>query len=210
MKEKVLTENRTNEKLEKLRRGLARRFTVPIVRLIARTGVSPNTITWVGFLITVFAAIFAAYGYLLASGVTVILAGLFDTLDGALARETGRVTRFGGALDSILDRLSEGAVLVGITVFFLRTMLSPVVPVLVASLTLVGSYMVSYIRARAEGLGLKCEVGISTRPERVAITALGLIFNRLLIALVIVAVTSFFTAGQRLLYVWQQTKGNSH
>ncbi len=210
MKEKVLTENRTNEKLEKLRRGLARRFTVPIVRLIARTGVSPNTITWVGFLITVFAAIFATYGYLLASGVTVILAGLFDTLDGALARETGRVTRFGGALDSTLDRVSEAVILFGIMVFFFRAKNEPALPVLLACLTLIGSYLVSYIRARAEGLGLKCEVGISTRPERVVITALGLIFNQVVVALVIVAVTSFFTAGQRLLYVWQQTKGNSH
>ena len=205
-----MVENQSNGKLEKLRRRLVVPVTAPIVRLIARTGVGPNAITGIGFLITVVAAVFAAYGYLLASGAIVLLAGLFDTLDGALARETGRVTRFGGALDSILDRLSEGVVLIGITVFFLRTMLSPVIPVLVASLTLVGSYMVSYIRARAEGLGLKCEVGISTRPERVIITALGLIFNQVVVALAIVAVTSYFTAGQRLLYVWQQTKGNSH
>ncbi len=205
-----MAENHSDGKLEQLRRRLVVPVTTPVVRLIARTGVSPNTITWLGFLITVVGAVFTAYGYLLVSGLIVILAGLFDTLDGALARQTNRITRFGGALDSILDRLSEAVILFGIMVFFFRTKNEPVMSVLLANMTLIGSYMVSYVRARAEGLGVKCEVGISTRPERVAVIALGLIFNQLVIALVVVAVTSFFTAGQRLLYVWQQTKNNSH
>ncbi|GAH64925.1 unnamed protein product, partial [marine sediment metagenome] len=141
-------------------------------------------------------------GHLFAAGFLVLLAGFFDILDGALARYTNRTTRFGAVLDSILDRLAEAAVLLAILVLFAREL--PVA--LLVCLALLGSLLVSYIRARAEALGLECQAGLFTRAERVIVLALGLWLNQLVIALAIIVVFSFFTAGQRLVYVWQQTR----
>lgn len=197
-------------KLAGLRKVLAERITGSVVRLLVRTRISPNALTLTGFVVTVLAAALAAYGELFASGLVLLLAGFFDLLDGAVARMSKRVTRFGAALDSTLDRLSEAAVLLGIMVFFLKTIEEPVMPVVLTNLALIGSYMVSYVRARAEGLNLRGEAGISTRPERVAITALGLLLDQLIIALAVVAVMSFITAGQRLLYIWQQTRKDKY
>jgi len=140
----------------------------------------------------------------------VLVAGFFDILDGALARRTKKATPFGGVLDSTLDRLSEAAVLLGILVAFGG---SPLL-VLLVFLALLGSLLVSYVRARAEGVGLECGVGLFTRAERVVVLALGLLLSgiayALVIALAIVAVFSFFTFGQRLVYVWRQTKTHRH
>jgi CDP-diacylglycerol--glycerol-3-phosphate 3-phosphatidyltransferase len=136
----------------------------------------------------------------------VLLAGFFDILDGALARRIEQVTPFGAVLDSTLDRLSEAVVLLAILVSFGR---SPLL-VLLVFLALLGSLLVSYIRARAEAVGLGCQVGLFTRAERVVVLALGLLLshiaNALVIALAIIVVFSFFTFGQRLVYVWRQTK----
>jgi CDP-diacylglycerol--glycerol-3-phosphate 3-phosphatidyltransferase len=138
----------------------------------------------------------------------VLIAGFFDMLDGALARYTNRATHFGAVLDSVLDRLSEAAVLLAILVLYIREQ-SMAYSLLVGAV-LVSSLLVSYIRARAEVLGIKCEVGLFTRFERVVVLALGLLLNQITYALVtalaIIAIFSLITAGQRLLYVWQQTK----
>jgi len=129
-------------------------------------------------------------------------------LDGALARGTGEVTRFGSILDSTLDRLSEAALLLG--VLFVYASGNSVPGAVLVGLALVGSLMVSYIRARAEALDLECEVGLFTRPERVIVLALGLLFSRfdyaLTIALVIIVVFSFITALQRILNIRRQIK----
>jgi len=138
----------------------------------------------------------------------VLLAGFFDILDGALARRTNRATQFGGILDSTLDRLSEAVVLLAVLVLYARE--PAFMPVILASLALIGSLLVSYIRARAEGGGLECGVGLFTRAERVVVLALGLLLshlpNALVIALAVIVAFSFFTAGQRLVYVWRQAK----
>lgn len=195
-------------RLAKARQTTSAYFTQPVIKLLARTPVTPNTITWLGFLITIGAAVLVTTGNLFAAGFVVLVAGLFDMLDGALARATNRVTRFGGILDSTLDRLSEAVLLLSILVIYARG--QQVAESLLVGIALLGSLMVSYTRARIEALGIECKVGLFTRPERVIILALGLLLSRfdyaLVIALAIITVFSFFTVGQRLLHAWRQTR----
>lgn len=186
-------------------------LTEPAVRLLARTHITPTTLTWLGFSITLGAAALIATGHLFIAGFVVIVAGFFDMLDGALARHTNQVTRFGAVLDSVLDRLSDAVPLLGILVFYLFFRDQSTVEILLVCLALIGSPLVSYIRARAEALGLECQVGLFTRAERVIVLAVGLLLSQfvdyaLIIALAVIAVFSFITAGQRLIYVRQQTK----
>lgn len=195
-------------KLSEARNVVADYLTGPPVRLLSRTPITPSTITWFGFLLAAGAVAFIVTGHLFAAGFMVLIAGFFDILDGALARRTKQVTRFGAFLDSTLDRLSEAAILLGILVLQARE--QSVAGILLVGIALIGSLLVSYIRARAEALGLECEVGLFTRPERVIVLALGLLLSHfdyaLIVALVIIVVFSFFTAGQRLCYVRRQTK----
>jgi len=195
-------------KLAEVRKSIAYRLIEPAVRLLARTPITPSVITWFGFLLTVGAAVLITTGHLLAAGFVVLIAGFFDILDGALARHTNRVTHFGAVLDSTLDRLSEAVLLLAILVLYAGE--QSITGILLVSVALIGSLLVSYIRARAEALGLECQVGLFTRAERVIVLALGLLLNQidnaLIIALAIIVVFSFFTVGQRLVYVWKQTK----
>lgn len=195
-------------RLPEIRKNLAYRFTEPMTRLLARTAITPSAITWFGFLLAVGAAALIITGHLFAAGWVVLIAGFFDMLDGALARYTGRATHFGAILDSTLDRLSEAVILLGILVLYTREGL--LAQSLLVGTVLLGSFLVSYIRAKAEATGLKCQVGLFTRPERVIVLALGLLLNQityaLVVALAIIAVFSFITAAQRLIYVWQQTR----
>ncbi len=201
-------------KLPQIRKTIAYRITKPVVQLLATMPISPNTITWLGFLLTVGAAALIATGHLLAAGLMVLFAGLFDILDGALARRTNRTTRFGGILDSTLDRLSEATLLLGILVLFLLveeqsvlfTLLAKKWSILLVGVALLISPLVSYIRIRAEAIGLECQVGLFTRFERVIVLVVGLLVNQVVIALSIIVVLSFVTVGQRLVHVWQQTK----
>lgn len=193
------------------RKTVADYFTRPVVQLLAKTPIAPNTISWLGFLIAVGAASLIITGHLFAAGFVVLLAGFFDILDGALARSTNRNTRFGAILDSSLDRLGEAVVLLAILVFYLlKANERPIIVALLVSLTIIGSLMVSYVRARAEALDLKGEAGLFSRAERVVVLALGLLLSQigyaLITALAIIMVFSFITVSQRLLYVWRQTK----
>lgn len=191
-------------RLSEIRKVVAYYPSEPLARLLARTFITPNAITWFGFLVTLGAAVLIATEHIFAAGFVVLIAGLLDMLDGALARHTNRTTRFGAVLDSTLDRLSEAAVLFGILVLYARE--QSVIPILLVCLALLASLLVSYIRAKSEGLGVECQVGLFTRSERVIVLALGLLLNQVVIALGIIVVFSFITVGQRLLYVWQQTK----
>lgn len=199
-------------KIAEVHKLLAYYLTLPAVKLLSRTSISPNFITWIGFVITLGAAGLIMTGHLLAAGLTVIVAGFFDILDGSLARHTNRATRFGAFFDSTMDRLSEATLLVGIVVFNLVSN-RPGIEVLLVCLALISSFLVSYTRARAEGLDLACQVGLFTRAERIIVLTLGLLFSQfdyaLISALAIITVFSFITAGQRVLYVWQQTTKNS-
>ncbi len=186
-----------------VRRTVANYLTQPAVRFLAGTSITPSIITWFGFLLAVGAAALIITGHLFAAGFVVLFAGFFDMLDGALARYTNQTTRFGAVLDSTLDRLSEAVLLIGILLYIGN---QSSVAVLLVFLALLGSLLVSYIRARAEALDLECQVGLFTRAERVIVLALGLWLNQIVIALAIIVGFSFFTFGQRLIYVWQQTR----
>ena len=181
-----------------------------MVRVLVRTPVTPGAITWFGFILALGAAALIITEHLFAAGFLVLIAGFFDILDGALARRIEQVTPFGAVLDSTLDRLSEAVLLLAILVVYSG---APLV-VLLVFLALLGSLLVSYIRARAEAAGLGCQVGLFTRAERVSVLALGLLLshiaNALVIALAVIVAFSFFTVGQRLVYVWQQRKASSH
>ena len=196
-------------RLTGIRESIAYYFTQPVVRLLAKTPITPNAITWFGLLVAVGAAVLISTSHLFAAGFVVLVGGFFDIIDGALARNTNRTSRFGAVLDSTLDRLAEAAVLIGILALYARE--QSVIGVLVVGFAWLGSLLVSYIRARAEALGLECQVGLFTRAERVVVLALGLLLNQvvdnaLIIALAIIVVFSFITVGQRLFYVWRQTK----
>jgi CDP-diacylglycerol--glycerol-3-phosphate 3-phosphatidyltransferase len=190
--------------LSQVRKAASSYFTDPLVRVLARTPITPNSLTWFGFALAIGAAVLVALGHLLIAGFVVLLGGFFDMLDGALARHTKRVTPFGAILDSTLDRLSEGVILLGILALYARE--ESAIGILLVGIVLIASMLVSYIRAKAESLGLECLVGLFTRPERVIVLALGLLINQLDIALAIIAAFSFFTVGQRLVYVWRQIK----
>jgi CDP-diacylglycerol--glycerol-3-phosphate 3-phosphatidyltransferase len=196
-------------KLAEFRRTAARRITDPLKTAVAKSGLNPNTLTWIALAISVIAAVAIATNYLIIGGVLVLLSGLFDILDGATARLTNKVTRFGALLDSTFDRISDAALFLGLFILYLPSGAS--VEMVFILLALVGSFLTSYVRARAEGIGINCSVGLFTRAERIIILALGLLFNPLygfsiFIALLIIVVLGFVTVGQRLIYVWKQTK----
>jgi CDP-diacylglycerol--glycerol-3-phosphate 3-phosphatidyltransferase len=195
-------------KLAKARKTTSDYITQPAVKLLARTPITPNIVTWLGFWLTVGAASLISTGNLFAAGFVVLVAGFCDMLDGALARTTNRVTRFGGILDATLDRLSEAILLLSLLVIYTRG--QQVAESLLVGIALLGSLLVSYLRARIEAMGIECRVGLFTRPERVIILALGLLLSHfdyaLVIALAIITLFSFFTVGQRLIYAWRQTK----
>lgn len=202
------------EKFSDIRKASAYQITAPFVKLLATLRVSPNAVSWFGLLLSLAAATLVATAHLLAGGIMVLLAGGFDMLDGALARRTNRATRFGGILDSTLDRVSEAALLLGILVLFLTAeeypaLFWPMTPkwsILLLALVMVSAPVVSYLRARAEAAGLDCRLGIFTRPERIIMLALGLLLNQMFIALAIIALLSLVTIGQRFFLIWQKTR----
>ncbi|MCJ7654503.1 MAG: CDP-alcohol phosphatidyltransferase family protein [Dehalococcoidia bacterium] len=196
-------------KLAEFRRTAARRITEPLKTVLVKSRLKPNTLTWLALAISIIAAGAIATNHLLIGGFLVLLSGLLDIMDGALARLTNQVTRFGALLDSTLDRISDAVLLLGLLVLYLIS--GGTIEMVLIFLALVGSFLTSYVRARAEGIGINCPVGLFTRAERVIILALGLLLNPLyefsiFIALLLVVVLGFFTVGQRLIYVWKQTK----
>ena len=200
--------SRLMPRLSEVRKTAAYYLTNPVVRLLAKTPITPSAITWFGFLLAAGAAVLITTRHLFAAGFVVLLAGFFDILDGALARRTNQTTRFGAVLDSTLDRLSEVVLLLAILVLYARE--QSVAHILLVSFALPSSMLVSYVKASAEAQGLECQVGLFTRAERIIVLALGLLLNQfdnaLAIALAIIVLFSLFTIGQRLIHVWQQTR----
>ncbi|MGB9484097.1 MAG: CDP-alcohol phosphatidyltransferase family protein [Candidatus Dormiibacterota bacterium] len=165
--------------------------------------VSPNVITMVGLAMTLVAAVLIGFNLLLPAGLVLLLAGSMDILDGAVARVSGRVHRYGAFLDSTADRYGEGAIYLGMLYLFLvRLHEDPQVFLIAAAL--LGSLLVSYVRARAQSLGFTCDGGWFARPERVVVTALGLMLGQLTIVLWILAIATNLTAIQRIYLVWGQ------
>ena len=178
----------------------------PIARLVGRTGVSPNVVTLTGVVLNLGVAWILAQGYMRIGGLLLPLVSLFDALDGTLARVTGKRSRFGAFLDSTMDRFSEAIVYLGLLVFYTRSGAGR--EILLINITIVGSLMVSYARARAEGLGLDCKVGLLTRLERIIVLTVALILDQVPTALWVLAILTNFTAFQRMYHVWKATHGD--
>ena len=176
------------------------RITGPIVRLLSHTGVTPNHLSILGFLGNLGAAVLAARGEFLLAGVLMLVFSALDLLDGALARATGRATKFGAVLDSSLDRLSEAAVLGGLTFYFAERNQTEETVLCFAALA--GSLFVSYVRAQALSHGLDLRDGWFTRAERVILLAGALIISQVRIGLWILAVMAIATGAQRLYVAW--------
>jgi CDP-diacylglycerol--glycerol-3-phosphate 3-phosphatidyltransferase len=201
----------------------------PVVAMLARAGVRPDVLTAVGCGLSIGGGLAFFEGGFRGGAALLVLAGVCDILDGELARASGKVTTFGAFLDSTLDRAAEAFVLVGITGFYVVNMLelaqNPArvleelargleprtwaVVALTGMLALVGSFLVSYTRARAEGLGLECKVGWFERPERMVVLIIAGLFGVGPVmpgALLVLATLSFVTAGQRVMHVYRITR----
>jgi CDP-diacylglycerol--glycerol-3-phosphate 3-phosphatidyltransferase len=163
--------------------------------------------TYLGLVLTIGVAVIAALGEIRWAGVAYIFAAACDALDGTLARVSGRVSRFGAFLDSNIDRIEESIVFLGLTVYYAG--LGNQWEIALILVVTVGSLMVSYARARAEAVGVDCRVGFMTRVPRVAIMIVGMILNQVLIALIILAATTWFTSFHRMFHVWRMTGGES-
>jgi CDP-diacylglycerol--glycerol-3-phosphate 3-phosphatidyltransferase len=186
----------------------ARRIAEMVVRPLAAIGMTPNMATLLGLLLNGAAAAIIASGSLRLGGLMLLFAGLFDMVDGALARVRNQKTTFGAFFDSTLDRYAEGLVLLGVILYALTLHDSTTRMEMVALtyLAALSSLLVSYARARAEGLGLSLKSGLMARPERVLLLAVGLLIGGttvLLWTVGILAVTSTFTAIQRIVTVWR-------
>jgi CDP-diacylglycerol--glycerol-3-phosphate 3-phosphatidyltransferase len=184
-----------------------RRRAEALMSAIGRVPITPNQVTVVGFALTLVAATLAAFAQLRWAGVVLIFAGTCDILDGALARSTKASYPYGAFLDSTLDRYSEGAIYIGLAAYFVSAG-GPLERwlVLATLAALAGSFLVSYVRARAQSLGFHCETGLFARPERVVVTVVGLIFGGVVLYAVIflLAALTNLTALQRIREVWLQ------
>jgi len=175
-----------------------------IVTALALSRVHPNVLTFMGLLINIWAAYWFAGGKFLWAGIVLIGAGLFDMVDGRVARETNRVTRFGGFFDSVIDRYSDLAVLVGLLVYYAS--INRYFYVVLTAVVMTGTVMISYTRARAENTIPRCKVGFLERPERVVLVIIGALFNRMAQVLWIIAVLSNWTVIGRMLHTWQEAE----
>jgi CDP-diacylglycerol--glycerol-3-phosphate 3-phosphatidyltransferase len=193
-------------------------LTRPIVDGLIRAGIRPNGITTVGTLLVVASAVAFGLGWVRLGGLLYLVSGIVDTLDGAVARANGQATRFGAFYDSTLDRVGDGATFMGIGVFYLLAPAGTVayreLAIILSMAAIIASLLVSYARARAEGLGLDCRVGLVQRAER--IVGLGvptLLFGAgpqgllLFWIMAILALTSVITVVQRFVYVYRVTEG---
>ena len=175
-----------------------------IVRGLALSKINPNVLTFLGLLINAVAAAFLAYGHFRKAGFIIIFAGLFDMVDGRVARATNQVTRFGAFFDSVLDRYSDLALLVGLLVYY-GTISRPFYVVLTA-VVMTASVMISYARSRAENIIPTCKVGFLERPERVVLLIIGALFDRMAPVLWVIAVLGNITVIHRMIFTYQEAK----
>jgi CDP-diacylglycerol---glycerol-3-phosphate 3-phosphatidyltransferase len=175
-----------------------------IVRGLALSRIHPNVLTFLGLLINVVAAYLLAVGQFRWGGAVIIGAGLFDMVDGRVARETNRVTRFGGFFDSVLDRYSDLILLVGLLVWY-GSINRPFYVVLTA-FAMMACVMVSYVRARAENSIPMCKVGFMERPERVVLVIIGALTYHMAPVLWVIAVLGNITVVHRMIFTWQETR----
>lgn len=187
-----------------LPKSAPRRLTDPIVNVLAGLGVEPNHLTAAGVLGNAGAAVLAARGDFLPAGIVMLAASALDLLDGALARATGKVTRFGAVFDAVMDRVSEAAVLFGLLYYFSDRGGREEEMLIFAAV--VASFLVSYTRARAETVGIPLREGLFGRAERVVLLGIGLIIDQVTAVLWVLAVAAGVTAIQRLALVWVRAR----
>lgn len=193
------------------------RLIFPVINFFIKRNLNPNHFTTIGLLISIISAYFFAIGLLWVAGALMLLAGTFDIIDGKVARATQRVTKFGALYDSTLDRYAEVTIFFGLAYYFVHSKWTTgrfdvaMLGAIAVCIALGGAVMTSYVRARAEGLGLECKVGVMQRPERIVLIAFGAIFHKvaLLIALLIVAIFANVTAIQRLYHIWRTERQNN-
>jgi CDP-diacylglycerol--glycerol-3-phosphate 3-phosphatidyltransferase len=175
-----------------------------IVRMLALSRIHPNVLTFLGLLINIWAAWLLSQGSFRWAGAVVIGAGLFDMVDGRVARATSQVTRFGGFFDSVVDRYSDLALLMGLLVYYAS--INRNFYVVLTAVVMTGSVMISYTRARAENAIPRCKVGFLERPERVVLLIIGALFDRMAPVLWVIAVLSNLTVIHRMIYTWQEAR----
>lgn len=184
-----------------------RGFLDPIVACMSYLGLSPLAVTIIGIMLSVVGAIFVARGHLLAGALFLIVSGICDTIDGSLARREGRATTFGAFIDSTGDRITEMVYFGALVFYFIADHPPNLVVIFFLLAALAGSFLTSYTRARAEGLGMECRVGWIERPERIALLVLGLLFGHtiLIVIIMFLAFLTVFTFIQRVLHVRRLT-----
>jgi CDP-diacylglycerol--glycerol-3-phosphate 3-phosphatidyltransferase len=175
-----------------------------IVHGLALSRINPNVLTFIGLLVNIWAACLLAVGRFRAAGLVIIFAGLFDMVDGRVARATNQVTRFGGFFDSVLDRYSDLALLMGLLVYY-GTINRPLYVVLTA-IVMTASVMISYSRTRAENIIPTCKVGFLERPERVVLLIIGALTDRMAPVLWVIAVLGNITVIHRMIFTWQESR----
>jgi CDP-diacylglycerol--glycerol-3-phosphate 3-phosphatidyltransferase len=175
-----------------------------IVRGLALSRIHPNMLTFIGLIINVGAAVLLAAGQFRWAGIVIICAGIFDMVDGRVARETNQVTRFGAFFDSVIDRYSDLGLLMGLLVYYAR--IDRFFYVVLTAIVMTGSVMVSYSRARAENIIPACKVGFAERPERVVLLIIGALFDRMAPVLWVIAVLTNITVIHRMLYTFQEAR----
>ena len=190
----------------RIRQLTSRFFERPIVRILSKVGITPNQISIVGLIASVGAAYLLAKGEFRLAALILILAGTLDMIDGALARLKGLASSRGALIDSTSDRVAEAVVFLGLLAFYINS--DSTTNVWLIYLAMIGSFMVSYLRARGEGLGIDCKVGIMTRPERVLVLTISLLVQQVAIGLIIISCLSYVTAIQRLRYIFSEISGN--
>ena len=189
---------------QSLRGSLDIYFINPIVFLLIKLKLTPNLITLIGFGVCVIAAYYISIGSFVLGGLLVFISGVMDIFDGAMARKMNLITDRGAFLDSAFDRLSESVILVGLIYFFSKE--NELNAVVLASASLVFSLLISYLRARLEGLGYNSKSGFFTRPERVLVVSLGLIFFSPAFTVTVLAIASLFGLAHRFLIFWRILK----
>ena len=177
-------------------------FDKPLERIARKIPLNPNTLSIIGFIITIFACYILSFN-LLTGGVLILFGGVFDVLDGVVARINNKTTRFGAFLDSVLDRYSDAFILLAIAYNLEKA--SDRTGVVLCLGTLLGSFLISYSRARAEGIGEECKHGLMERPERIILISIGAISGFIIPALWVLVMLTNFTVMQRIYYVWTAT-----
>jgi CDP-diacylglycerol--glycerol-3-phosphate 3-phosphatidyltransferase len=173
------------------------------VGILAALRVHPNILTLVGFFINIAATVLFAKGLFVWAALVVVFAGIFDMVDGEVARRTQRVTKFGAFFDSVIDRYSDVVLLLGLVIWYAK--MNRMFYVGLTAMVLIGSIMTSYTRARAESLIPACKVGFLERPERIVLLVIGGLGNRMAAVLWVMAILSNWTVAQRIWYTWQES-----